>query len=160
MIVLGIDAGTTRVGFAIIQNLSNINKINLLEYGLFPVKSNIHQTRIKQIYQYTKKLIKKYNPNAVVIERMYYYLNKKTAFEVSQAVGVITLACCQLNTPLFLINPTQVKKIITNKGNANKKQIQEQIKDIFKNQLKSSKNLIDDITDAIAIALSYIKINQ
>lgn len=159
--VLGIDAGTTRVGFAIL-NYSN-SKPHLIHYGLLPIKSNNHNTRIKQIYDQIKKIIKKYNPQVVVLERMYYYLNRKTAFEVSQAIGVINLACTQLKIPTFFVTPTQVKKNITNKGTANKKEIQTAIFNLFninnqKNHKK--KQIIDDITDAIAIALSYIKINN
>ncbi|MCS7243595.1 MAG: crossover junction endodeoxyribonuclease RuvC [Candidatus Calescibacterium sp.] len=155
--ILGIDAGTTRVGFAILENQKK-QKTKIIKYGLMPVNSQQHNLRIKQIYEYTKKLIKKYKPQTVVIERLYYYLNRKTAFEVSQAIGVINLACTQLNTPLFLINPTQVKKVIANKGNANKKEIQQEILCKFNGQIEK-KQIIDDITDAIAIALSFIKLN-
>lgn len=158
-IIIGIDAGTTRVGFAVLKKQEK-QKAKILKYGLMPVNSKEHNLRIKEIYEYTKKLIKKYKPTTVVIERLYYYLNRKTAFEVSQAIGVINLACTQLNTPLFLINPTQVKKVIVNKGNANKKEIQEEIINKFNGQIKKNKkSLIDDITDAIAIAFSFIIIN-
>ncbi len=161
-IVIGIDAGTTRVGFAILKK-TNKKKLEpkLIEYGLMPINSNEQSKRIKEIYEYTKKLIKKYKPQTVIVERLYYYMNKKTAFEVSQAIGVINLACTQNKIPLFLINPSQVKKIITNKGNANKKEIQEEILNFFNGQIKmEKKTIIDDITDAIAIALSFLKINK
>lgn len=154
-IIIGIDAGTTRVGFAVIKNC-NLTPL-LIEYGLMPIKTTQHNLRIKEIYEYTRKLIKKHKPQIVVIERMYYHLNRKTSFEVTQAVGVINLACTQLKTPLFFITPTQVKKIITNKGNAKKIEIQQKIINTFKIK---EKKIIDDITDAIAIALSFIKINN
>ncbi|MCS7165033.1 MAG: crossover junction endodeoxyribonuclease RuvC [Candidatus Calescibacterium sp.] len=157
--IIGIDAGTTRVGFAVLKKHKK-QEIKIIQYGLMPIKSKEHDLRIKQIYEYTRKLIKKYKPTTVVVERLYYHLNRKTAFEVSQAIGVINLACTQLDTSLSLINPTQVKKIITNKGNANKKEIQNQIISKFNGQIKNDKkSLIDDVTDAIAIALSFIMIN-
>lgn len=160
--VIGIDAGTTRVGFAILKKTNKKKpKPKLIEYGLMPINSNEQSKRIKEIYEYTKKLIKKHKPQTVIVERLYYYMNKKTAFEVSQAIGVISLACTQNKIPLFLINPSQVKKIITNKGNANKKEIQEEILNFFNGQIKmEKKTIIDDITDAIAIALSFLKINK
>jgi len=121
-----------------------------------PINSQIHQNRIKQIYKFTLKLIKEYSPQKVVIERLYFHLNKKTAFEVSQAIGVITLACSQKNIPTYLITPKEVKKIITQTGKANKKDIINFITQKF--QIKNK--IIDDIADAIAIALSYIKKNK
>ncbi|MFN3477810.1 MAG: crossover junction endodeoxyribonuclease RuvC [bacterium] len=152
--VIGIDAGTARVGFAILT----LNKIKpkLIEYGLIPINETQHNLRLKKIYEYIKKLIKKYKPQSVVTERMYYYLNRKTSFEVSQAIGVINLACTELKTSLSFVNPTQVKKIITNKGNANKSEIQEKIISTFKLKEKP----IDDVTDAIAIAFAHTKINN
>ncbi len=154
-IIIGIDAGTTRVGFAILK-IKNNSKPKLIEYGLMPIKSNNLTQKIREIYNFTKSLLKKYKPHNVIIERMYYYLNKKTSFEVTQAIGVINLACSQSKTPILFINPSQVKKIITSKGNANKNEIQQKVLSIFKIKDKP----IDDITDAIAIALSYTKLNN
>jgi len=155
--ILGIDAGTTRIGFAIIlipkNNGNSFNSTKIIDYGLMPITSTNHQQRIKQIYNFTSKLLRKYNPQKVIMERLYFHLNKKTAFEVSQAIGVINLACSQKNVPSYLITPTEVKKLITQKGNANKKEI---INFITKN-FKIKTKIIDDIADAIAIALAYIK---
>jgi Holliday junction resolvasome RuvABC endonuclease subunit len=72
--------------------------------------------------------------------------------EVSQAVGVITLASALNNVFIDYITPTQVKLIVANNGKATKQEIAQKVKSFFDIQDK----LIDDITDAIAIALAFV----
>ncbi len=158
-IIIGIDAGTTRVGYSVLsiyknksKNLSQDSKIKLISFGLLNINETEHHLRLKQIYTEFNKLIKKYKPKKVIIERLYFNLNAKTAMEVSQAVGVITLACTFNNVFVDYLTPTQVKSIITNNGKATKQDIAQKIKQFFNIQEK----LIDDITDAIAISLAFV----
>jgi crossover junction endodeoxyribonuclease RuvC len=154
-IIIGIDAGTARIGYSILsinKKKFNNSKIKLISFGLLNITEIEHNLRLKQIYKEFTKLIKKYKPNKVIIERLYFNLNAKTAMEVSQAVGVITLVCTLNKVLVDYITPTQVKSIITNNGKATKKEIADKIKNFFNIEQK----LIDDVTDAIAIALAFV----
>lgn len=158
-LIIGVDAGTTRVGYSILsiyksksKNLSQNSKIKLISFGLLNITETEHHLRLKQIYKEFIKLLKKYKPKKVIIEKLYFNLNAKTAMEVSQAVGVITLACVLNNVFVDYLTPTQVKSIITSNGKATKQDIAQKIKQFFNIQEK----LIDDITDAIAISLAFV----
>jgi crossover junction endodeoxyribonuclease RuvC len=154
-IIIGIDAGTTRIGYSILSVYKKKSKnfsISLISFGLLDITEVEHHLRLKQIYKEFNKLLKKYKPNKVIVERLYFNLNAKTAMEVSQAIGVIILASVLNNVFIDYITPTQVKSIITTNGKATKQEIAQKVKSFFDIQDK----LIDDITDAIAIALAFV----
>ena len=165
MIILGIDPGVAKLGFGVISKISDLksknrNKINCLDYGLIQTSPDLPAAeRLKKINNELNKIIKKYRPNILAVENVYFFKNLKTAMPVSQAKGVILLTAAKKKIPVYEVTPLQVKLAITGYGKAEKKQVQKMVKILL--NLKEIPRP-DDAADALAIAIycSYDSVNQ
>ncbi|MGM0508656.1 MAG: crossover junction endodeoxyribonuclease RuvC [Fusobacteriota bacterium] len=152
MKVLGIDPGTARVGYGLIDY--NENKYRMLDYGCIYTSKDIEMPkRLNKIHQELKTLIKLYDPDYIAVEKLFYFKNKKTVISVGQARGVIVLTCEQAKKPITGYTPLQIKMGITGYGRAKKKQVQLMVKKILK--LKELPKP-DDAADGLAIAITHI----
>lgn len=154
MIILGIDPGSNKIGFAIIKKEKT--QLKLIKYGCINNDSKI--TIAKQLLKTQKeieRLIKIYKPNIASVEKLFFFKNLKTAINVSQTRGVIIATLAKANIKIKEFTPLQVKQAICGYGKADKVQIQKIVKLIFK--LKQIPKP-DDAADAIAIAFSAIKL--
>lgn len=152
MKVLGIDPGTGRVGWAIVEHEKGVD--TLLECGCFETKANTDlSVRLEKIYVFLNELIATHKPDAFAVESLFFSNNAKTAFDVGAARGVILLCGQQARLPLSQYTPLQVKSSLTGYGAADKKQIQYMVTKILK--LKEVPKP-DDAADAVAIALTHI----
>lgn len=152
MRVLGIDPGIARTGWGVVR-VEN-GKFKVESYGCIETspKKNVEK-RLEEIYTEILKLIKKYSPESIAIEELFFNTNAKTAFVVGQARGVILLACSQKNLNLAVYTPLQVKIAVTGYGRAEKAQVGKMIKTIL--NLKTIPKL-DDTTDALAVGLTHL----
>ncbi|MDD3793599.1 MAG: crossover junction endodeoxyribonuclease RuvC [Candidatus Gracilibacteria bacterium] len=148
MIILGIDPGTTTIGFSLIKKEKS--KIKLIDYGIFKTTPKIElKYKIFEIGNDINEIIKKYNPDILSIEKLFFQTNTKTAIDVAQARGVIIYECIKNGLKIQEYTPLQVKKAITGNGKANKLQLQNAIKILF--GLESIPKP-DDAADAIGLA--------
>lgn len=149
---MGIDPGTATTGFGIIkQNKTNKSEFSILEFGVISTpKTDTDQNRLKILFDDLKFLIKKYKPQKIGIEKLFFENNQKTAMTVSQARGVIMLTAANHNINTTEFTPLQVKNILCGYGKADKKQVQFMVKQTF--GLKQIPKP-DDAADALAIAL-------
>jgi len=159
MRVLGIDPGFARVGWAALEVQSSTHRLRsgrefkVQSYGCIETSKNIDsQDRLVAVYKEVCALIKKYKPDVLAIEELFFTNNAKTAFKVGEARGVIILAGAMQKIPVFSYTPLQVKIAVTGYGNADKGQVGKMIKAILK--LKGIPKL-DDVSDAIAVALTH-----
>ncbi|OGZ17811.1 MAG: crossover junction endodeoxyribonuclease RuvC [Candidatus Nealsonbacteria bacterium RBG_13_36_15] len=154
MIILGVDPGTATTGYGLIKQNKKTksgDSLQCLGYGLIQTSpSSSPAERLKKISKELNQLIKKYQPKVLAVENVYFFKNLKTALPVSQAKGVIMLAAANKNIPIYEFTPLQVKMAIAGYGRADKKQIQE----IVKNELNLKEvPKPDDAADALAIAI-------
>ena len=153
MIVMGIDPGIAKLGYAFIEIKKKGGKLKTIDYGCIITDSNLFAgERLKKINNELNKLIKKYKPNILAVENIYFFKNLKTAMPVSQAKGVILLTAAKKKIPVYEITPLQMKMAITGYGKAEKKQVQEMLK-VLLNLKEAPKS--DDAADALGIALCY-----
>ncbi|WP_300358016.1 crossover junction endodeoxyribonuclease RuvC [Fusobacterium sp.] len=151
MRILGIDPGTAIVGFSIIEYIDK--KINLIDYGcIYTAKELPMEERLLQIFNGIEDIIKKYSPEHMAIEELFYFKNNKTVISVGEARGVILLAGKKNGLSIQGYTPLQVKIGITGYGKADKKQVQLMVKTILKMQEIPKP---DDAADAIAIAITH-----
>jgi len=115
------------------------------------------QERLVDVYQQVCALIKKYQPDVLAIEELFFTTNAKTAFKVGEARGVITLAGAMQKIPVASYTPLQIKIAVTGYGKADKAQVGRMVKTILK--LKELPKL-DDTVDAIAAALTHSFTNK
>jgi len=152
MKVLGIDPGIARTGWAIIEETNG--KIKALAFDCFETKANEETTkRLEKIHTEIGRILKKYSPQTVAIEELFFNTNAKTAFIVGQARGVILLACAQENIKSVCFTPLQIKIAVSGYGRAEKKQVAKMVKTILKLD-KTPK--LDDTSDALAVGLTYL----
>ena len=150
MIILGIDPGTTRIGYAIIKKKDSDN-LNLLTCGCLESKNKEQKDRLGEISGLISDLILKYHPGVLAIEKLFFAQNTKTALTVAEARGVIINSANSLNLDVREFTPLEVKVAITGYGKAQKEQVKKMVCRILK--LKKIPK-IDDTSDALAIALT------
>lgn len=151
MIILGIDPGTAITGFGIIQK--KIDKLNLIDYGCISTSKDFPLSdRLAKIFKDIQKLIKKYHPDVLVCEELFFFKNLKTAVSVAQARGVILLAAKIKKIPFFEYTPLEVKQALSGYGRATKSQIQKMVKILL--NLKTVPKP-DDAADALALAICH-----
>ena len=150
MIILGIDPGTTRVCYALVEKNSN-GSVDLITYGCLEIKSKKQTDRLKIISDSINDLILKYHPKILSIEKIFFTKNVKTALTVSEARGVIINCANLMKLEVKEFTPLEVKTAVTGYGKAEKYQVQKMVKNILKLE-KIPKP--DDAADAIAIALT------
>jgi len=149
VVILGIDPGLADTGFGVI--IKKGSQLQVLDYGNIKTKAKTdYQIRLKQIYRGLDKLIKKYQPEIVGVEKLFFAKNAKTALAVGQARGVALLAIGKNQLTLHEFTPLQVKLALTAYGQASKKQVQQMVKVIL--GLKEIPKP-DDAADALAVAI-------
>jgi crossover junction endodeoxyribonuclease RuvC len=148
--ILGIDPGTSLIGWGIIEISGN--EYRPIDYGEFRTQSNVlNRDRIKEVYNFFDKLIKKHKPDQIAIEDLFFFKNAKTVIKVSEIRGVLLLVATQNNISITEPTPLQVKQTVAQYGKADKKQIQQSVKLLL--GLKEIPKP-DDVADALAIAIA------
>lgn len=153
MIILGIDPGTLKTGYGIIE-ISN-GKIILLSSGVIEnnrIKS--FPLRLKFIYDEITRLIEEFLPDELSIESAFYGKNVQSALKIGHARGVSILAAINKQIPTYEYTPREIKKSVVGNGAASKQQVAYMINQLL--QLKNKKTRFDE-TDAIAVALCHFQ---
>jgi len=151
MKILGIDPGLGRAGWAVVEEING--KVSAINYGCIETsKSSKEEMRIKTLCSELIKIIEKYNPEVLSVEKLFFNKNVKTALSVGQARGVIILASVNKGLIVEEYTPLQVKIAVAGYGRADKNQIGQMVKSSF--NLKSIPQP-DDAADALAIALTH-----
>lgn len=149
MIILGIDPGTATTGFGVIRQTKN--QPELVDFGVITTNKSLSDAeRLEILANDLIQIIKKFKPEGVGIEKLFFTTNQKTVMTVSQARGVVMLICQQHKIPILEFTPLQVKSFICGYGKAEKSQVQYVVQKTFK--LKKVPKP-DDAADALAIAL-------
>ncbi len=150
MRILAIDPGYDRLGIAVIEK--NKKEV-LIDSECFQTDKNIDiHKRIMLIGQCVRKYIKKYKPDALVVEDLFFSKNTKTALKVSESRGVIIFQATDLGIPVYEYTPNQIKLAVTGYGKATKSDVY-----IMVSRLIDIGNIkrIDDEIDAIATGLTF-----
>ncbi len=159
MIILSIDSGVERTGYAIFdKDKKHKSGYVYITSGLIKTLiSRNHAARLADIHAAIVQIINKYKPEHMVIEQLFFFKNQKTVISVAQAQGVV-LTCAALNgITTSSLTPLEIKQIVTGYGASDKKGVQKMLGLIL--GLKDELNQ-DDQADAIACGLAYCYINS
>jgi len=151
MIILGIDPGTSRIGFGVVKK--SRTKVEALEYGCWDIVEKTHYQRLDFIFTNLKKLIDKYDPELFCVEKLFFFRNAKTVMTVSEARGVILLAAHKKKLDIIELTPLEVKQYLLGYGRSEKPQVQKFVT-MYLNLESIPKP--DDAADALAICLAGI----
>lgn len=148
MKILGIDPGIGRCGFAVLEDQDG--KIKLLQAGCIVTNKGTPEAgRLDEIKQDLASIIRKWQPDVMAVESIFFVTNQKTVISVAQARGVILVTAAEHKLKAIDITPLQVKMSVTGYGKAEKSQVQTMIVKLL-NLKKIPKP--DDAADAVAIA--------
>ncbi len=148
-VILGIDPGFGRVGHGLITYEKNV--FTCISYGCIETPATLpFEQRILMIHRELSELIRASKPDCMAVEKLFFFKNKTTVIDVSQARGVIILSAVLLGVPIIEFTPLQVKQALVGYGRAEKKQIQYMTR-ILLHLEKDPKP--DDAADALALAI-------
>ncbi len=151
-IILGIDPGTTIMGFGLIKVEKKKPKLLAVDELILKKYSN-HQQKLKKIFERTLALIDQYNPDEVAIEAPFFGKNVQSMLKLGRAQGVAMAATLYRNIPIVEYSPKKIKMSITGNGNASKEQVAEMLKTLL--QVKELPNQYLDATDGLAAAICH-----
>ncbi|MCH5163974.1 MAG: crossover junction endodeoxyribonuclease RuvC [Clostridiales bacterium] len=151
MRILGIDPGYATIGYGIIDKLPQ--GLKAVDYGVIETpKTESIPVRLAILSNAMTGIIKKYKPDAISVEELFFNTNITTGIKVAQARGVILLCAINECGHLYEYTPLQIKQALTGNGRADKKQMQYMVKAFLK--LKEEPKP-DDAADALAAAICH-----
>lgn len=150
-IILGIDPGTTIMGYGIIKVIDK--DVQLLALGVIELKKYTdHYTKLKKIFDRVLSLIDHYHPDEMAVEAPFFGKNVQSMLKLGRAQGVAISAALARSIPIFEYAPRKIKMSITGQGNASKEQVAMLLKSLLKIK-ELPKDL--DATDGLAAALCH-----
>ena len=152
MKVLAIDPGFDRVGVAVVEKTGGKEAVLFSECFVTDKKQTFY-LRLATVGARIKELIKKYDPDALAIETLFFSTNVKTAMRVAEARGAIIYQAAALGVDVFEYSPQDVKIAVTGYGKATKDQVSAMTRRLAK--IDAKKKTLDDEMDAIALGLAH-----
>ena len=151
MIILGIDPGIAILGWGVIEY--NGARFRTIAYGSIQTPAGMKTPdRLVKRYEGMNEIIRRYKPECMPIEELFWNTNQKTGIIVSEARGVVLLAAKQNGIAIQEYTPLQVKQSVVGYGRAEKKQVIQMVTTILR--LKEPPKP-DDTADALAIAICH-----
>lgn len=160
MKILGIDPGSIACGYGLIQKSDTAFHSGKIEYiasgkiTASPAKDL--QFRLKELYISLTNIFLEYEPDEIVIEKIFFAKGVKAALNLGHARGVALLAASLTGKPIYQYSPLEVKKAVTGYGRADKIQVQRMVRGI----LGIKHPLSTDSADAVALALCHANTKQ
>ena len=131
MIILGLDPGSAKTGYGIIEKRLR-SKLECITYGCITTpQSKSNSERLLILEKGLTAVLKRYQPDVAAVEKLFFFKNLKTVMPVSEARGVLLLTLARHNIPMHEFTPLQVKMTIAGYGRAEKKQVQRMVKEIL-----------------------------
>ena len=150
-IILGIDPGTTIMGFGLIKVVKK--KMHFLKLNELQLKKyDDHYLKLKLIFERTVELIDTYKPDHIAIEAPFFGKNVQSMLKLGRAQGVAMAAGLSREIPITEYSPKKIKMAITGNGNASKEQVAKMLQSLL-NLKELPKNL--DSTDGLAAAVCH-----
>lgn len=150
-IILGLDPGTTTMGYGIIAIKKN--KMYMVSTGVIHLhKLENHELKLKTIFEKVSFLVKEYLPDEVAIEAPFFGKNVQSMLKLGRAQGVAMAAVLIKGIPIQEYAPRKIKQAITGNGNASKEQVASMLQTLL-NLKELPKKL--DATDGLAAAVCH-----
>ncbi len=150
-IILGIDPGTSVMGYGLIHVKGK--ELILLQYGVIHLKKyTSHELKLKKIFERVTSLLEDYHPDEVALEAPFYGKNVQSMLKLGRAQGVAMSAALAREIPITEYAPKKVKQSVTGNGNASKEQVAAMLQTLLKfNEIPK----LLDATDALAVAVCH-----
>lgn len=150
MIILGIDPGFSRLGYAIIDTNKGNSKV--IDCACFETSPRLEYIkRLTLVADKVKELISQYKPQFLAIERIFFTQNQKTALQIAEVRGILLYLAASSGIPTCEYTPLEIKMALCGYGKATKEQVQKMLKILLNISFLPKE---DDASDALAISLT------
>ena len=155
MFVLGIDPGLTRCGFGVVTRSSGgPSMLTAVAAGVLETDVELGvDRRLAQLAGDLNDLLDEVQPDCVVVERILFQANVRTAVSVAQASGLALCAAAQRDLPTAQYSPNEVKQSVVGNGSATKAQVAEMVAQLCGLDAPPSP---PDAADALALAICHL----
>jgi crossover junction endodeoxyribonuclease RuvC len=157
MIILGLDPGTARLGYGVIEIREANKHAATIKYVQAGCLTTAMETAMGERLLYLSveigKILEKYRPDVAAVEQLFFGINSRTAMAVGQARGVILATLAKHKVPTVVeYQGLAVKFALTGFGRSDKKAMQESVRKHLK-----MKEIIkpDDAADGLALAITH-----
>jgi crossover junction endodeoxyribonuclease RuvC len=152
MRVVGIDPGTARTGYGVIEERAG--RLVLIRYGTICTAPDTPMPRrLLALHQELTGLLALHAPQSAAVESLFFQKNVRTALSVGQARGVALMALAEHGVPVSEYTPPEVKQAVTGYGGADKAQVQSMVQ-VLLGLPEPPKP--DDAADALAVAICHV----
>ncbi len=152
MIVLGIDPGSRKTGYAVIDSHDGTNSI--VDFGtIFLMDTKSMPEKLVRIFNRVTELFQQFSINSVAVEAGYYGKNAQSAYKLGYARSAAVLASALKNIDVVEYSPRKVKQAVTGNGNASKVQVKYMVKRLLAGA--AGLPLREDEADACAVAICH-----
>jgi len=152
MKVLGIDPGYGRCGVAVVEKEDH--KEHLVYSACIETSAKDEfPLRLVAVVNECVRLLKKYSPEVLVLEKLYVTKNQKTAMHVAEVRGALINMAAQAGIPVFEYTPGEVKSAAAGFGGADKQAVIKMLHALMKIEKEIE---LDDEYDAIAVAVTHL----
>ncbi len=151
--ILGIDPGTTIMGFAILQTSGS--RAECVDFGILDLhKVEGHYAKLQKIFFFIVELIERYSPTEMAIETQFVDKNVQTMLKLAHGQGVAIAASLSKDLPINEYSPMKIKMAITGNGHASKEQVAAMLQRFMHIPAEQMPKKLD-ATDALAIAYCH-----
>jgi crossover junction endodeoxyribonuclease RuvC len=149
--VLGIDCGSERTGYGVIESDGSVHR--MLEAGV--IRTNPKwpfEKRLLEIAGGLRELIQRHAPQAAAVEEVFFSANVKTALKLAHVRGIALLSIAEAGMQFAEYSPLEVKMSVVGYGRAEKSQVQLMVRSLLSlvEPIKS-----EDACDALAVAICH-----
>lgn len=152
MFVMGIDPGLSRCGYGIVT--ARGSKMVAVAGGVISTAPTVplHE-RLRVLFDELRLLIVEYRPTAVVVERVFFQVNARTAMATGQAAGVALVAAAEAECEVAQYTSNEVKQALVGYGGATKDQVQRMVASVLG---LAEPPRPPDVADALALAACHV----
>jgi crossover junction endodeoxyribonuclease RuvC len=150
MRVLGIDCGTERTGFGVIETDGIVHR--MIDSGVIRTSAkDALAERLSFIAAELRRIIQLHAPEAVAVEDLFHALNIRSVLKLAHVRGVALLTAAEAGVPLGEYSPMEVKLSVVGYGKAEKNQVQLMVRSLLGLDAEAP----EDASDALAVAICH-----
>ena len=152
MRVLGVDPGTLKLGYGVVDGGDDMQMVDCGVLNLRP-RTSVGE-RLRSVYEKLSTIISEHHPDEAAIEEPFVGQNIRSALAIGRAQAVATLAAANRGLPIYYYSPAQIKQQVAGYGESDKEQMQEMVRIQLGLSCPPQPN---DAADALAVAICHIQ---
>jgi len=149
---LGVDPGLSRCGYGAVRSTGGRLSVEAYGHLTTPVADPLSE-RLAALWDDLTRLLADLRPDVVVVERVLFQVNARTAMSVGQASGLALAAAARAGCPVTQYSPNEVKLAVAGYGSATKEQVQRMVQVLL--DLDEQPRPADR-ADALALAICHL----